>query len=224
MEDGNTALASLTVRKCKSEEEKVDLLACALIHACKDESLRQVEACLGLGADPNRPGTDGLPALATAVEVDNARLVEYLLDNVVSKADVHVYTVDGCSLLELAKSDSITKILIDHGASFNDRDRNGRTGLMRTSSETVAHIFLAGGCDVNTTDECGMSALLHSLKSRKSVGMFKLLVDAGADCMTVDKLRTSAWHYFAACGCRHVSDRSPWTVTDLKLISKQLHK
>ena len=224
VEDQNALLASSIVRRCKSDEEKADVLVHVLFHACKDGSLRRVETCLGLGADPNRAGTDGLSALASAVERDNAGLVEYLLQNAVWRGDVHVYTVDGRSLLELVKSDSVAGILIEHGASFNDRDRNGQTGLMKTSSETVARRFLAGGCDVNATDDQSMTALLYSLKSRKSVGMFKLLVDAGADCTPIDKVKKSAWHYFAGREKGHYSNEVPWTAADLQLISEQLHK
>jgi ankyrin repeat protein len=77
----------------------------------------------------------------------------------------------------------LVKVLLDHGAQVNARDKYGHTPLMRAAgigNVELAELLLQRGANVDLASRQGWTAL-HVASGEDAVGMIKYLVNAGAD-------------------------------------------
>jgi ankyrin repeat protein len=83
---------------------------------------------------------------------------------------------------------STVKAMLDTGYNINERNPDGRTALMDSSSqghEHVVQLLLENGADVNATDRSGRTALMDAAWNGHTVIMLALLA-RGADANAKD--------------------------------------
>lgn len=86
---------------------------------------------------------------------------------------------------------AVLKVLLEHGADVNVRNKFGETPLLRSlqyGHEPLARLLIEHGADVNATTEEGETALMVAVK-RKNEGLVRLLIDSGANVDAQDTFR-----------------------------------
>ncbi|KAJ9603762.1 hypothetical protein H2200_011948 [Cladophialophora chaetospira] len=199
-------------------EEGIDLEATdglgrtALLNAVIRECSATVQLLLDEGADVNVADTLGNTALLFAAKWNNDTGVHSLLSR---GASINHVNQCGQTALSLAakNSNSIsnTRFLLDHGASIEAIDTDGRTPLhhaaMRSSIDTV-QLLLERNADVNAVDKEGRTALHYAVKrddpfEDSSLAKAELLLDWGASIKATDREGKTVLHCAAA---------SSWTI------------
>lgn len=146
------------------------------------------------GADPNRILHDHFTALHWA---ETADIAELLLAHG-AKLEMRGYE-NRTPLHQAAMRNRIevVKYFLDRGANTEARDEHGLTPLLlaldqRTSSIGVIALLVQHGAKVNVRSSAGTPAI-HSAVGR-SVEIVRLLLDAGADINTPDRLQRTPLH------------------------------
>ena len=117
--------------------------------AVRESNLPMVRLLLAHGADAAVPDTSPWPLARMAVETQNAELVGLLLDHGMRLAPPD--TADGHTALHVAAlggRTDVTRLLLDHGADADTRDRAGLTPLdlaARYGHRSVADLLAARG-------------------------------------------------------------------------------
>lgn len=89
---------------------------------------------------------------------------------------------------------AVLKVLLEHGADVNVRNKFGETPLLRSlqyGHEPLARLLIEHGADVNATTEEGETALMVAVK-RKNEGLVRLLIDSGANVDAQDTFGNTA--------------------------------
>jgi ankyrin repeat protein/truncated hemoglobin YjbI len=98
------------------------------------------------------------------------------------------------------------KVLLDYGASLDDRGRYGLTALhyaVRGGKLPLIKLLLERGAQVNALDEDGLTPLLHLSRTRSKadpIPVMKLLVAGGANVDARDENQGTLLMYFARQG------------------------
>lgn len=92
------------------------------------------------------------------------------------------------SLLMLARSSEMTRLLIERGASIDSQDNRGWTALVCTK-HTV--LLLESGADPNIPDNLGETPLMHAV-ARADFAKAEALVTHGADVNAVSRAGDTA--------------------------------
>ena len=91
---------------------------------------------------------------------DIERLKKILLKN---SSVVHVRSIDGATLLHLARSVETAELLLKYGAKVNAETSDGRTPLYWASTVEVARLLLNYGAKVNAETSNGFTPLFSNL-------------------------------------------------------------
>jgi ankyrin repeat protein/truncated hemoglobin YjbI len=97
-------------------------------------------------------------------------------------------------------------VLLDYGASLDDRDRSGLTALhyaVRGGKLPLIKLLLERCAQVNALDEDGLTPLLHLSKTRSKadpIPVMELLVASGANVDARNEMQTTLLMYFARQG------------------------
>jgi ankyrin repeat protein/truncated hemoglobin YjbI len=98
------------------------------------------------------------------------------------------------------------RVLLDYGASLDDRGRYGLTALhyaVRGGKLPLIQLLLERGAQVNARDEDGLTPLLHLAKTRSKanpIPVMELLAASGADVDARDETQGTLLMYFARRG------------------------
>lgn len=136
------------------------------------------------GAAIDRNDANGATPLMIAAYVGNLDGASYLID---LGADVNATErgTEATPLHYAATRDraEVAKLLLQHGAKLEARDRAGRTPLMNavhSGNRRVAETLVKAGSDLRGADDRGWPILMLAVDSG-SADTVKLLVDAGAE-------------------------------------------
>ena len=91
-------------------------------------------------------------------------------------ANVNIKDKYGLTPLHRAKTEEQTRLLLDHGADINAKNGWGITPLHQPNTEAQTKLLLEAGADVNVKDYFGRTPLVYT----SSIQVLKLLVEAGA--------------------------------------------
>ena len=98
------------------------------------------------------------------------------------------------------------RVLLDHGASLDDRGRYGLTALhyaVRGGKLPLIRLLLERGASVDALDDDGLTPLLHLSKTRSKadpIPVMQLLAASGADVNARDEAQGTLLMYFARRG------------------------
>ncbi len=98
------------------------------------------------------------------------------------------------------------KVLLDYGASLDDRGRYGLTALhyaVRGGKLPVIRLLLERGASVNALDKDGLTPLLHLSRTRSKadpIPVMELLAASGANLNARDETQGTLLMYFARQG------------------------
>lgn len=160
-----------------------------LIREVKRESLIEVQALIASKANVNFIDSKGLTALEHAVDKHNVPIVQTLLE---ARASPNLST----ALITSVKTQSlaITQLLINASDNLEpilgvqcllyQKDLFGQTALMWAAAqdnEKLVRLLLDQGAKVDDVDQKKNTALLHAAKSKSSIGIALLLIQAQAD-------------------------------------------
>lgn len=181
-----------TYYNLKAEETTLEDLQAtfnkALIDAVRQRNIKQVEALLLLGANPNCTTTKGNAPIHRAAKFGENDIIELLLT---FGADISSRTTANVTALHEASVNvhpSTVKLLLSKGADPDLLNQAGSTPFTLAGAYNlyeVLKVYIESGYDVNTQDAHGRTALWrlvgsspNDLVNSKSV---KLLLEAGAD-------------------------------------------
>jgi hypothetical protein len=109
--------------------------------------------------DPNAMNEAWQTPLMAAAFNSDEKLVKDLIER---KANVNVGSRFGMTALMYARGLPVVKLLLNAGASVNDKDITGKTALYwatQRADPEVARALIEAGASVNAKDDKGMSAL-----------------------------------------------------------------
>lgn len=159
--------------------------------------IQLVKLLLEYGANPNRRSDIGTTALVWAVEAQSEEAVMHLLD---AGANPDVLCGDDFPALSRAVRTSrgtigvpgIVRLLLDHGADPNIRDKYGQTPLCIAVEESLKHVandLLDAGANPNVLMKSGISLLCMavSIGDEMDNDVVSLLLESGCDPNLVDR-------------------------------------
>lgn len=130
-------------------------------------------------------------------------------DAIANLADIDVLDENGCTTFLNAalynKSRSVLEKLINGKADVNASCMDGKNALMFISAQAgeadtpalqieKAKLLLAGGTDINRTDDAGNTALMYALANRADINYIRMLLASGADVNALSNLgETPLW-------------------------------
>lgn len=177
--------------------EREDLLAQGLCVACEQKQLNLVQHVVSLGADPNRKFGNRAPPILIAVALDQAQILQHLLENERSppaslpQADRAKSKARDDALkrsaLTAAKSRAVAELLVKHGADIHAVGKEGKTLLMDLRCPPVAELVVEAGAALEAKDDEGRTALMTTVMVDKSPAIAKILIEKGADINARDK-------------------------------------
>jgi ankyrin repeat protein len=178
-----------------------DPLGSDLYRAIKAGEVKQVNALLERGAQPNAENWLGITPLIWASLQGNDAIVSALLAH---KANAKVDTIYGGALefAALGGSASETKLLLNNGATFTKLRKDKITEVMvaaDTGHMDVLNVLLTKKPNINATDASGMTALMFAVRHDHLPAVTQL-VAAGASLNAADSWGRSALMYAAMNG------------------------
>ena len=157
-----------------------------LVDAAKRADMAAVQALLPTldDGDIDLPSEDGTTALHWAVHLDNAALVDVLIQAGARVDVANRYDATPLLLACTNGSAAIIERLVKAGVDANRPFATGESPLMlaaRGGRPEAVRVLLAHGADVNTRDsQSGQTALMWAAV-RGSFDVVEMLLDAGAD-------------------------------------------
>ena len=157
----------------------------ALLLACQNNRVVEVEQLLQKPLDPNRGGTGPPPVwpMYSAAALGYLEVVQVLLE---AGADKNAATQDGETALMAAARDGhleVVQVLLDAGADKNAAKQNGATALMLAAQNAyleVVQVLLEAGADKNAAMQDGATALMIAAQNGH-LEVVRVLLEAGAD-------------------------------------------
>lgn len=155
----------------------------SLLDGAHRGNLSEVLSALRSGANINARWDDGTTALWQAVGRGDSNMVESLLK---WNPDPNL-SQDGCRRTPLmtlhggSTDATIAKLLLDHGAKLEEKDRDGLTALSYAAisgRRGVAELLVNRGADVNARDKSG-ATLLGFAKKYNQQEIMQLLKSRG---------------------------------------------
>lgn len=143
--------------------------------AIRQDDAETVRLLLEAGADPNRPGPDGLTPLDLAVAVEDPRIVALLL-----KAGASPNPRDETALPERATSSAPAAQGMAQGGVQEAVQGPALWQAVRRGDRDTVSLLLDHGADANAPTGTG-TTMLHEAVRRRERDIVALLVDAGAD-------------------------------------------
>jgi ankyrin repeat protein len=166
-----------------------------LIRGICDDSIDDVNKLLKEGTDPNTLDSDGTPALAFAVYLQQIEIIRALLA-AGANPDIQFSNKErgykNLSLVNFAATSgnlTILAMLKDAGANLENSDSTGQTPLMLAASRghvEVLNYLIKSGCRLELKNESGYTALMFACKSGH-LNCVKALIDNGANLNALDK-------------------------------------
>ena len=154
-----------------------------LLAALMTEDLDIASLLLQCGANVNVLDNEGWSPLHRASFYGRIDIVRFLLDHE-HCADVNLPGHKHFTPLPLACSSAdleISRLLVQHGADVNSRNRNYRTPLMFvTENLDIARLLIDNGADINSVNDEGQTAL-HVGARHNRLQIMKFLLESGAD-------------------------------------------
>ncbi|CAK9019884.1 unnamed protein product [Durusdinium trenchii] len=151
---------------CAPEEAKWK----ALLHACENNRVVEVEQLLQKPLDPNRRGPSPQPEwpMFSAAALGYLEVVRMLLE---AGAEKNAATQDGETALMAAARDGhleVVQVLLEAGAEKNAATQDGETALMAAARDghlEVVQVLLKAGADKNAATQDEETACPWSLPS-----------------------------------------------------------
>jgi len=142
-----------------------------LLNAVNKGDLTRLKNLLGNDANVNTIFPNGKTLLMMAIESEDGKIVEFLLQKGVDVDQRDFY--DHTPLMYAADQGfaSIARSLIDAGADLNIRNKQGKTALMYAAYKgnvNVARVLLDAGAEINTKDNNDRTALDYSLYKKNN--------------------------------------------------------
>jgi ankyrin repeat protein len=170
--------------------------------AAQRGNLEAVRLLIELGADVNKPNTDGATALERAAERSHEKVIEELLRH---EADVNHGNIQGTTSLHWAACkgyERVVELLLQHKADVNIQDFEGWTALCMAAEKKhtkVAEILVRHQADVDKQNVHGATALIWAaLNGHKEIAEMLLHNNACVD--KQDKQGRTALHCAASSG------------------------
>ena len=215
--DGNTCLHLAVLGHCTIEilqkiaHHGVDVNAInsnsqtALLLACNAATEGYIKLLLDNGADPNiSEGATGYRSLHAAVLGNCSRKS---LQEIANKAYVDAQSLNGQTALFLAclhRQQDLVKILLEAAANPNVASDTGETSLhaavLGSCSKKIIRALSKHGADVNAIDNNNTTALMRAC-AKDNLDAINVLLNAGADCSTVNSSGESCLHYAVFGNC-----------------------
>lgn len=170
-------------------EEATQKLRALIDKKSDDITLKKVEPLLAAGANTEVQSSQGKTILMRAVEESNSPLVAFLLKNGANP-------ISGALLAKAAFNGNvpIAKLLIEAGASINEKDNNNLTALYYAAdvvSPELVRMLLAAGANPNAQTTATGNTPLHAIiqktdytslyPTEKRNAIISLLLSNGAD-------------------------------------------
>ncbi|XXH05644.1 hypothetical protein Hte_012079 [Hypoxylon texense] len=155
--------------------------------------VEQIETAISEGRVLDVKDESGSTYLHLAVESQNYKLVELLLEYGVSPNATDNSASTYLHLAVKSQNYKLVKLLLQYGASPNAKDNSGSTplnyaaqGREERREERIVQLLLNYWADPNNKDNSGLTPL-HNVALGGSVAIAKLLLDFGADRNAQDK-------------------------------------
>ncbi|RXW25640.1 hypothetical protein EST38_g228 [Candolleomyces aberdarensis] len=205
-----------------------------LLHvAIKDNKLHVAQMLLERGVNPNAPhGPHRWTAIHVAAFCRDPCFVELILRW--SKDSISLRDTEGRTALHLAVLhgfESSIKILLEHGADVNCRDRQGNTPLViacgscasylkddsiRSLALRIVQMLLQHGADISVKNSYGQTAFLCAVAKYGTAEIVQTLMEAGADTSSLDGEGRSAIELYV--------QRDSWNEFDEALFGQLLNQ
>jgi len=167
---------------------------CAILHNDFDFFNFFIEQCPEILQDPLLEFQDdeGKTPLIHAVEIDNTRIIHYLLKHFTF--DIDKEDMDGCTALHHVKSTYAAYLLVQSGMVVNMHNKYGQTPLrlacLRNVDSAIIDTFIAAGGDNLEVDRDG-NTLLHATRN---VSIANILLRRGANINAENGLKKTPLH------------------------------
>ncbi|MFH1537311.1 MAG: ankyrin repeat domain-containing protein [bacterium] len=159
--------------------------------------IQVVKLLVKTGSKLNAKSLDGNTPLHIAVKLFGCENAKVLLE---AGASVDLMNGEGKTPLQIADSNELRSILINHNADVFVRDDSDRTLLHRAAEEAdleFARMLVEKGVDVDVKDERGLTPLHYASRGRRKSHMqtAKFLISAGASIGAMDINNKTPLHY-----------------------------
>lgn len=173
--------------------------------AVRMEDARIVRAFLQAGMNPNAKNEDGETALTFALQKDDEKVVDVLLES----ADINMKDDKGNAPLHLAlkndKFEPIFEKMLEKGADVNvgglantTKDQTVLYIAVLKQREELVQRLLEKGADPNKTDSDGALPLSESVIGSANINIARMLLDKGAKINAQEKNGATALMYIAS--------------------------
>ena len=157
----------------------------ALLHACENNRVVEVEQLLQKPLDPNRRGPSPQPEwpMFSAAALGYLEVVRMLLE---AGADMNAENQDRSTALMFAAHNGhleVVQVLLEAGADKNAAKQDGATALMFAAHNghlEVVQVLLEAGADKNAAKQDGATALMLAAEDGH-LEVVQVLLEAGAD-------------------------------------------
>lgn len=166
--------ASLTVKRLKTGNTPFNA-------ACFSGNTELIEYLLEKGADWRLASNDGWTPLMSSVQENHIALAKLLLTKGV---DVNASCASFNALYSAADKGrtELVELLIEHGASVNEKTQEGWTALAAAAQfgfSSIVDALLKAGADVNAVSNCGWSSLMLASQNGH-LSIVERLIEHGA--------------------------------------------
>lgn len=174
--------------KASGDVPSKEKLTMRLFDMIEKESLTQMKALLGMGADINATDSLGNTLLLAACQKNNEAMVRTILAEGV---DVQAANNQGVSAVMVSSawgSEDITRMLLTRGADPNSADFNKNTALFYAADgghAKVVEILLAAGADPNVVNDRSETPLIMAARANRP-RVLRALVTSGAEMNYLD--------------------------------------
>lgn len=181
---GNKSIATTLLKSKPIAKEAIDAAFLRAAYAGQSEMLGLLQA---QGANVRGLATEALTDAAGATRAEEKPMADTVAFLLQAGADIKARSGESdWTPLHSASRDSghaaVVRVLLEHGAALDARDRDGRTPLWWAAGIghfDVAALLLSKGADANARDKDGMTVLGRA-KYNRDEPMIKLLRENGA--------------------------------------------
>ena len=146
----------------------------------QEYALNFAKRLFDLGADAAARNEKGIPI----INLTGFYIIPLLIEHGAPVDEANQQGTTNLMRAAYADDGTLVDFLLLHGANPNKQDRDGKTPLMMTKSETITVSLLKRGADPNLQDKDGKTALMHNYRYPK---ILETLILAGIDPNLKDK-------------------------------------